>query len=121
MRLLGGFVGVEARLQDIRTGKERYLVAQVLHNCYTLPNTLHLWPISFLTTHEAFAPSSIVLKPNILLLTYGEQEVRLLELCQEADAFNLNKNPLLAMAQVKHTRKIIVMPTAAYDELLEKN
>ena len=96
-------VGIEARLQDIRAGKERHLVAQVLHNWYTLPNTLHLWPISFLTTHEAFVPSSVVLKPNILLLSYGRHEVRLLELSEDCDMFNLNKNPLMAMAQVLHT------------------
>ena len=112
-------VGIEARLQDIRAGKERHLVAQVLHNWYTLPNTLHLWPISFLTTHGAFVPSTVVLKPNILLLSYGRHEVRLLELSEDCDVFNLNKNPLMAMAQVLHTQKLIVMPTAEYDALLK--
>ena len=31
----------------------------------------------------------------------------------------VNKNPLMAMAQVLHTQKLIVMPTAEYDALLK--
>ena len=112
--------GVDSKLRDIKKGRETQNVAQVLRNWYTLPYSFDITPRTFLTTHEAFADKSIVLRSNVQLISYEEEEVKFLELDPTADVLNVRKNPILLVAQLMFTDRVIILPRSIYDEMMEK-
>lgn len=112
-------LGVDAQLNDIRSGKESYLVAQVLRNWCTLPYAFDITPRTFLTTHESFAPANIVLRPNVQLLSYEEDVVKFIELDESVDPLNVRKNPILLVTQTVHTKRILLLQRKVYDEMMK--
>lgn len=93
-------------------------MAQVLKNWYTLPYHFDISPQTFVTTHECFSPASVVLKPNVQLISYEEHQVKFIELDPDSDALNVRKNPSLLMVQTFHTQRVIFLPRRVYDDML---
>lgn len=116
---VGIFSGIHAKLEDIKTGKEKKYTAQVLRNRYTLPGNVFLSPNNFIFTHDRFASVKSILTENLHLVGFGDEFAKFVKLEPECDIFNLRKNPFMSMSQIDLTTEIILVPIKDFMDFLD--
>ena len=112
--------GVSGKLEDIRLGKETINVAQILQITYRQVHTLGSSRYTFCTTHESFAPANIVLRPNVILFSIEDEQVKFLEFDPSIEPLNTRKNPILAFTQITAPRRMIIIPRFVLPQLVEQ-
>ena len=112
--------GVSAKLEDIKTGREKKLTAHVLRNVLTVTSTPLTTPYSFFTVHDRFAPASIILEKNVHLLSIDKEQVKYLRFNKDLDILNLRKHPILFLAQLMNVNEVITLPRKEFDRIMNK-
>lgn len=114
------FAGVEAKWKAIQSGKEKVHTAQVLHILYSIPHSFEITALSLFLTHETFTTASIVLRPNVHLLSIEKDIAKFVEVDPAVDILNVKKNPILLIAQTIHAKKIIILPRRIFDDMVSE-
>lgn len=114
------FKGVASKLDKIYSGSERTATAQVQKIWHTLSFSPLTTPNTFFAIHSHFAPASIILEPNVHLLSMDNQKVKLLRFDRDVDILNIRKYPILFLAQLQNARDIIIVPRRDFDRIIKK-
>lgn len=100
------------------TGKEKLQTAHVQDIWYSVPGKFEITPTSLINVHERFATASIVLKPNVHLLSLEKDVARFVEFDPSLDILNVRQNPILLIAQTLYAKKMINLPRRVFDKMM---
>ena len=104
------YSGVDNHMENIKSGKEKELTAQILDVVCKVKKLPYLNPNSLYLKHSHFAKSDIVLRPNVQLLCIEEDQAKFMEFDPEIDLFDTRRFSSISVAQADHVKKIIIIP-----------
>ena len=104
------YSGVDNHMENIKSGKEKELTAQILDVVCKVKKLPYLNPNSLYLKHSHFAKSDIVLRPNVQLLCIEEDQAKFMVFDPEIDLFDTGRFSSISVAQADHVKKIIIIP-----------
>lgn len=113
-------LGVAAKLDDIRNGKEEILVAHVQKIRYTIPFTPLASRYTFFTSHSHFSPASTIKDKDVHLFYLSSTSAAFIRIGPDVDIFNIRKNPIFFLAQTNNARELITVPRAVFDRMADE-
>lgn len=99
-------------------GKDDDMPAQVLRVVWRNPLAFWATPTTYFTMHERFDSASIVLSDRVHLLSITSKAATFTEV--DRDILNAREHSFTCMAQTNHTKKLIILPSKVFYDLVDK-